>query len=716
MTEVTKHALRVYSSISALRGKNGDVLDAVIPFFDPILRIMDGKIFDPKLIVSGVHKMYHWRMTREIVEQFIPRLLALKLLEKHGTGSKTMYVVTYRAAAVPDDSAEITQTFEAIIDEFAKFPPIVTDLLTYSRTRDELADILIRFLVSSNVLFQANGALPNVVTGSLGELDKLPEGGRPLPDYDKYMAARFVQHLLKERGDLVPYLSTFASIGLLTEVVDDFVRPTDHAAQTDLTIVVDGPLALDYLGLSGKDIQTDIRTVLDGLRTVGCKIVVFPVTCGEMSQNLKAMLGNSPSDRYGYTHSAMVAGEVLSDYVLSVANNPEGALETSGIGVKDANLTHYPNSHKYFTQEMHDDFMSKIAWGADIRSREHDADCLTLLMRLRDGKHSRDLFNCRYVFVTRNVSFARQSREYCLTARQLYATQEGPVVHQRDLATIAWLRTGLGATEAIPRNLLVAHCNRVLQVRPELMQTVKDKLRAFSPEKLEQYQALLLDQRSIRKLADATLNDEKVVTGDNAAELLELMRSATAEAVKSEYEAKLADEKKKHSQAQRAASVKHVGDLSEREEEMRTLRESLSRAERERGQFDDQRGQAVSTMLAAVNRNSGVVRTVANLSLIALGLAFIADACVGIFPATNVGWSWALRGLGVVGIYQTIAGLLHWPQWGLTDILDWNARRKLRAEIVERGLGWITSADFKIINGKVEKPLVIDHNPSEGRG
>ncbi|TIU42032.1 MAG: hypothetical protein E5W31_05455, partial [Mesorhizobium sp.] len=95
MTEVTKHALRVYSSISALKGKNGDVLDAVIPFFDPILRIMDGKIFDPKLIVSGVHKMYHWRMTREIVEQFIPRLLALKLLERHGTGSKTMYVVTY---------------------------------------------------------------------------------------------------------------------------------------------------------------------------------------------------------------------------------------------------------------------------------------------------------------------------------------------------------------------------------------------------------------------------------------------------------------------------------------------------------------------------------------------------------------------------------------------------------------------------------------------
>ncbi|TIU35248.1 MAG: hypothetical protein E5W28_09850, partial [Mesorhizobium sp.] len=98
----------------------------------------------------------------------------------------------------------------------------------------------------------------------------------------------------------------------------------------------------------------------------------------------------------------MVAGEVLPDYVLSVANNPGGALETGGIGVKDANLAHYPNAHKYFTQDMHDDFMSKIAWGADIRSREHDADCLTLLMRLRDGKHSRDLFNCRYVFVTRN--------------------------------------------------------------------------------------------------------------------------------------------------------------------------------------------------------------------------------------------------------------------------------------------------------------------------
>jgi hypothetical protein len=45
--------------------------------------------------------------------------------------------------------------------------------------------------------------------------------------------------------------------------------------------------------------------------------------------------------------------------------------------------------------------------------------------------------------VTRNTTFANRSRSYCLQAHIITQTQEGPVIHQRELATVAWLRTGL---------------------------------------------------------------------------------------------------------------------------------------------------------------------------------------------------------------------------------------------------------------------------------
>ncbi|MGL3213527.1 hypothetical protein [Bradyrhizobium sp. BR 1433] len=44
----------------------------------------------------------------------------------------------------------IMTALEKIIDEFEQFPPKVTDLLLYTKTREELKDILIRFLVMMN--------------------------------------------------------------------------------------------------------------------------------------------------------------------------------------------------------------------------------------------------------------------------------------------------------------------------------------------------------------------------------------------------------------------------------------------------------------------------------------------------------------------------------------------------------------------------------------
>ncbi|MBM0205273.1 hypothetical protein JNW90_21170 [Micromonospora sp. STR1s_5] len=58
MTTVTRHALRVYAALSGLKDAGGDVVDALIPFMEPVLEVMHGKIFNPTLLALGVQKLY----------------------------------------------------------------------------------------------------------------------------------------------------------------------------------------------------------------------------------------------------------------------------------------------------------------------------------------------------------------------------------------------------------------------------------------------------------------------------------------------------------------------------------------------------------------------------------------------------------------------------------------------------------------------------------
>ena len=241
------------------------------------------------------------------------------------------------------------------------------------------------------------------------------------------------------------------------------------------------------------------------------------------------MLRLPKNKRHGYTHDAMVKGDVMESYVQAVARNAEQALEAVKIPIRQIGLEQFPGQHQYFDANRYEDFFGMVKWGNDIAAREHDTTALALTMRLREGRHHSDLLRCRYIFVTRNATFERKSRDYCLSSRLITSVQQGPVIHQRELATVAWLRTGLGASSDIPKAHLLAACDRVLRFRMEVQEAVAAKLSEVTPEKMEQFELLIQDHRSIRRLADETLNDERVVTADNAPRLLEAMRMATIE-------------------------------------------------------------------------------------------------------------------------------------------------------------------------------------------
>lgn len=672
LSTLTRQALRVYSALSELGGGQGDVLDALIPFFDPVLSAFDNKIFDHRLFATGVHRLYGWRFTGDIAEKFIPRLERKGILRKiNQSGRDAAYIVRYQSQASGNETG-ITLIFEEIIDLFERFPVLVSDLLSYHKNRDDLKDILIRFLVSMDS--QGQGAYspefgylePSGEAQSI--LEKLEEGGRPLDPNDRYICARFVRYLLRKHPKYTEHLVRLASIALLTEVVEDFIKPTTSEAKTSLTIIIDAPLALDYLGCSGHAHKEDISAILDSLRAIGARLIVFPITCLEMQRNLRGMLTLEPSLRHGYTHNALIKKETSIEYVRAVANNPEAALERLGITIRQISLNDNPYLHKYFTSEQYEDFLASVSWVEQLNAREHDATAAALTIRLREGRSAIDIFSNRYVMVTRNNAFVRHTRKYCLQSRIILEGQESPIVHQRELATIAWLRTGLGQNDAIPRGHLIASCDRVLQLRPEVRRALADQLKKVTSSRIDEFNLLMLDSRSVQKLTDETFNNENVVSAENAERLLDVIREATADEVREKYEDQIASDRA-------AAAAK----ISQHQIESEKAQEELAKAEKAAQLFESRSEKQLNGLVDNINKIANSVDFIARSVMIFICILAVYQYITGYLTDLTI-WKVIISLVSLFSLYNLICNALGYDKVTLRSLINKIIVQRLRSQ------------------------------------
>jgi hypothetical protein len=252
--------------------------------------------------------------------------------------------------------------------------------------------------------------------------------------------------------------------------------------------------------------------------------------------------------------------------------------------------------------------------------------------------------------------------------------QEGPIIHARDLATTAWLRTGLGADETIPRGHLIATCDRVLQVKPEVRNALAAHLAQVTPESIGQLNLLMQDARSVQKLADATLNNEEVVTSENAEHLLQVMREATAEELKVKHDAQLESERKVAAAALTQASSK-VNILSGKVAELE-LRDAQSQTFKEN---------QVRGVVTTVNQGSKMVQIVVAGLFILVGAIGVANFFLGVLEGH---WIWAavLAFFGAAGFVDLCYTLFGGKLPGLRSAMNWYCERLADKRLAQLGL------------------------------
>ena len=537
---LTQRALRVFAVLENYRAGSPDILDALLPFFEPILSEYPGQAFDPSEFARRVTEAYRWNFTADIVEELIPRFLKHGWLEQiSSTERERAYRITYagQPSQIGAEEIKITQILTTIAQEFFEFIQSVSPLTAFTRTPTDLAEIIVEWLVSIDAytedVLRQKALQTTYIEGRIGLAVTVYDSSN-LSSEERYLCARFVKHLFDQKSDHIAELCRLASVGLLTEVVQDFHKPTTQIKKTQLSVYLDAPVAMDLLGVSGKEAAENIRPIIKTLQEVGATVRIFRVSIDELQGALDAILRRSPPERTGPTADAIRKNQVLEAYVRQVARDPETALSEHNIAVINRSLDQFPNEHQHFTKDNYQDFFTSLNWHYEIRRREHDATIITQIMRMRAGRSARDIFQTKHILVTRNALLCQSARLFCTAHDILDNNSVGPALHQRQLAAAVWLRTGLnGIQQDIPRHYLLAACERVLELKKGVVDQVRLVARSLTPEKAQQLDLLLTQDRSAQLLMDRTLGATNVVTAGNIEPLIEEMKHTLTENIES---------------------------------------------------------------------------------------------------------------------------------------------------------------------------------------
>lgn len=557
--QLTRSEIRIYGTLSALGRDSGHILDRLSPFFEPILRQHNGEKLNPDVIASDIREAYNWNFNADLVETFVPHLEKQGWIVSDTQTSqkirKSKRPIRFQPRKIKADSYTIlmkendnpyaslqntVHELRKIAVQFKKFAEELSPLPSIPQDIEKYEEILLNWLLYVEALSEESIDARSSFESDLRSDKKVAKSPdtTSLKRAEKYLCARFVRHVIEKGDGTAKLLVKIASVGLLTEVVQDFAKPVEPVKKTTLSVYLDSPIAMELLGLSGELYRENIAPAIDELRKIGASIRIFDQSIKEIEHNLKVVLSEQPPA--SPTTRAIIRGDVLKEYVIEVSSNPALFLEKHGVQVVHRELDQFPSEHKYFTVDDMLALDSKLNY-ENILAREHDAAIATLVARERKGKISSDVFKSRAIVLARNYHFVESAREVYFASIGRHNKVVPPVIHRRVLVTALWLRTGMGAERLeIPKRMLLASCERVMALHPGLVDAVRQIIDNLDDkEKGRQLNLLASQTRSADALMDKTLGDVTVVTEENFPELWQEMLDPHLEEVKAEENKKL---------------------------------------------------------------------------------------------------------------------------------------------------------------------------------
>jgi hypothetical protein len=603
---VIDRPLIAYAFLAQATQVSGDLLSGLAPVFKPIARSRVGQRFNPFEFSEVAKKLYGIEIHPWAVDDLAHRLEKAGLLARNKiakTGEEYFY-------------AEVTEEFDAVGE--ADIRLVVEKFIEFSRPLIERNKVKINDKVLEDAFFQQLVSMDfhsillkpekKEVSGKTLALSSKPENGRQqeLAENAKLdvLCASFIVYAYHNEHQLYDLIVRIATGAMLAETVLNFQSPGTSVSLNTLRVVLDAPFLMFLLDLSGEHSTEYSRSLCNKLIEKGASIQVFRHSIEEIESNLRASLAaHAQGNGYGATVRRL-GNSAFRHYVESVARDVESVVTQKGFKVIDALQS--DDIYRYFTEEDEKQFCTVLGSYENSIARERDAASIAAIMRYRRGKSTRmgQFHQALYLFVTDNARVADRSDSFTVNRRLRAKGDVPPAITDRSLAGMLFVLFGGQAAELTHYRLL-ANCTAALEPRSDVMAKIHSFLKQLDEEKANHFRSLMTDQRASQHMMQLTLGDSILVTSAHDAEdILERVEQKIGEKLRVEYEEKLSDKEKAHTEEVDALVLRH-SQLSEE------VRASRAEALGVRDQLQTLQGQTTElrqTLFAQENRRKEEVR------------------------------------------------------------------------------------------------------------
>jgi hypothetical protein len=529
-------ALSLYCLVSnnlASDSTRRDFYTGILPFFEPFVQEHAGEILDvPRLLKYSRSKLM-LPMTEDVARLFVERMHAagwLTIVASSGGG--TIYRCAFKQPAHLVETKDINSDLDRLLQALRHFlgkHGIAAEALSNIELEDQFLAFLARNLSSGSGL-EMGAAADSVAS-----------------DRTEYWIAKFISNLCLEHPDTFRTVERIAGISLMAEALIEIRSPTPSMKRKkNVRAYIDGPLLMDYMGLSGNVQRDNAAFVIDKLKALGIEVACFRHTCDEIRDNLWGVLGRAESQRTGPTANALRKREVRREYAQAVRDNVELFVEkTARISVDYDKPENFESIAEYCDDVVIDELRRSTPASTDT-ARERDAWSIGVIMRRREGHEDGDVFHSRYLLITSNPELVSVSNAVLRKHRILSKNKStvGPAVHHRVVSGLLFANGGVDEKSELSRRQLLASCDQVVRIRPRVLDGFVQQVGLWrkqeNPLVLE---ALLSQPRATEIIMDHSIGKGRAVSSSNVDEILEELRKASADDVRNDLEVRFAAER-----------------------------------------------------------------------------------------------------------------------------------------------------------------------------
>jgi hypothetical protein len=291
-----------------------------------------------------------------------------------------------------------------------------------------------------------------------------------------------------------------------------------------ITFYIDTPLALNLLGLQGKDAKHAAEELVTLIRDLNGSLALFGHTADETNAVIHYVIENfdNPQGDNRILREIRSSGASLSELILCM-DQLEERMAIFHVRVKP--------TPKYDSDFQIGESAFESALEEEIRYQgrhalQHDINSVRSIYALRHGFEPTRLEDAVAALVTTNSAFAKVAFEFGKTHNS--SREISSVITDYSLANVAWLKAPM-KRPSLPEKETLALCYAALEPGKELFQKyveTMDRLKENGQISEADHAILRLSPLAHRELMNFTLGDEQALTGSGLRQILNRVKES----------------------------------------------------------------------------------------------------------------------------------------------------------------------------------------------